>query len=86
MTSVRIVARCDIILHVNPACSPCEHARTSACYVLSVNRPEAEDGVLIGGPSIAVDPFGQVMVETTDPIAVATLTSSVVRSLGEAVA
>ena len=55
------------------------NARTSACYVLSVNRPEAEDGVLIGGPSIAVDPFGQVMVETTDPIAVATVTSSVVR-------
>jgi len=54
------------------------NARTSACYVASVNRPEAEDGVLIGGPSIAVDPFGQVMVETTDPMAVVTLESSVV--------
>jgi len=55
------------------------NARTSACYVLSVNRPDAEDGVLIGGPSIAVDPFGEIMVETTDPIAVVTLKSSVVR-------
>jgi predicted amidohydrolase len=57
----------------------CANARTSACYVLSVNRPEPEDGVLIGGPSIAVDPFGEVMVETTDPMAVVTLESSVVR-------
>lgn len=55
------------------------NARTSACYVLSVNRPEAEDGVLIGGPSIAVDPFGEVMLETTDPIGVVTLESSAVR-------
>lgn len=56
------------------------NARTSACYVLSVNRPEPEDGVLIGGPSIAVDPFGEVMVETTDAVAVVTLESGVVRS------
>jgi omega-amidase len=55
------------------------NARTSACYVLSVNRPDAEDGVLIGGPSIAIDPFGEIMVETTDPVAVVTLKSSVVR-------
>jgi len=55
------------------------NARTSACYVLSVNRPSAEEGVLIGGPSIAVDPFGTIMVETTDPVAVVTLESAEVR-------
>ncbi|MDH4335176.1 MAG: carbon-nitrogen hydrolase family protein [Chloroflexota bacterium] len=49
------------------------NARTSACYVLSVNRPDPEDGVLIGGPSIAVDPFGAVLLETTDRIGIVTL-------------
>jgi N-carbamoylputrescine amidase len=55
------------------------NALTSCSYVLSVNRPNPEDGVLIGGPSIAVDPAGQVLVETTDPIAVVTLEADVVQ-------
>jgi predicted amidohydrolase len=55
------------------------NAMTSCCYVLSVNRPYPEDGVPLGGPSIAVDPGGQVLVETTDPIAVVTLDAEVVR-------
>ena len=42
------------------------NALTSACYVLSVNRPHPEQGVLIGGPSVAIDPRGEVLVETTD--------------------
>ncbi|MEP7040325.1 MAG: carbon-nitrogen hydrolase family protein [Chloroflexota bacterium] len=54
------------------------NALTSCSYVLSVNRPDPEAGVLIGGPSIAVDPSGTVLVETTDQIAVVTLESSVV--------
>ena len=54
------------------------NALTSCCYVLSVNRPHPEDGVLIGGASIAVDPNGQVLVETTDAIAVVTLDAEVV--------
>ncbi len=45
------------------------NALTSCCYVLSVNRPHPEQGVLIGGPSIAIDPRGEVLVETTDPLA-----------------
>ena len=49
------------------------NARTSACYVLSVNRPDPEDGVLIGGPSIAVDPAGAVLLETTDRLGMVTL-------------
>jgi predicted amidohydrolase len=54
------------------------NALTSCCYVLSVNRPDPEQGVLIGGPTIAVDPSGNVLVETTDQIAIVTLESRVV--------
>jgi N-carbamoylputrescine amidase len=49
------------------------NALTSCCYVLSVNRPHPERGVLIGGPSVAIDPKGDVLVETTDTIAIVTL-------------
>jgi predicted amidohydrolase len=55
------------------------NALTSCCFVLSVNRPYPEDGVLIGGASIAVDPNGQVLVETTDAIAIVTLDVEVVQ-------
>jgi deaminated glutathione amidase len=48
-------------------------ALTGCCYVVSVNRPDPEEGVLIGGPSVAVDPTGQVLVETTDRLALVTL-------------
>ena len=53
-------------------------ALTSCVYVLSVNRPHAEDGVLIGGPSVAVDPDGEMLVETTDTVALVTLDSEVI--------
>ncbi len=49
------------------------NALTSAAYVLSVNRPDPEDGVLIGGPSVAIDPSGTPLVETTDRLALVTL-------------
>jgi len=55
------------------------NALTSTAYVLSVNRPAPEDGVLIGGPSIAVDPNAEVLVETTEPMALVTLDASVVQ-------
>lgn len=45
------------------------NALTSGLYVLSVNRPAPELGVLIAGPSIVVAPNGQVLLETTDPVA-----------------
>jgi predicted amidohydrolase len=54
------------------------NALTSCSYVLSVNRPDPEAGVLLGGPSIAVDPNGNVLLETTDRIAIVTLESRVV--------
>jgi predicted amidohydrolase len=54
------------------------NALTSAAYVLSVNRPDPEAGVLIGGPSVAVDPSGHTMVETTDRMALVSLDREVI--------
>lgn len=54
------------------------NALTSCCYVLSVNRPHPEHGVLIGGPSVAFDPGGELLVETTDTLALVTLQARVV--------
>ena len=55
------------------------NAMTSAVYVLSVNRP-TDEGAGIGGPSIAVDPNGDVIVETEDAVAVVTLERSVIEN------
>jgi len=52
------------------------NALTSCAYVLSVNRPAPEHGVLIGGPSIAVGPSGEVLAETTDQLSLVTLDSA----------
>jgi N-carbamoylputrescine amidase len=49
------------------------NAMTSCAYVLSVNRPHPEHGVQIGGPSVAYDPGGELLLETTDTIALVTL-------------
>lgn len=49
------------------------NAITAACYVLSINRPEPESGVPIGGPSLAVGPDGALLAEPTDPLTVVTL-------------
>jgi len=48
-------------------------ALLAAAYVLSTNRPAPEQGVEIGGPSIAVGPDGEPLVESTDPVAWVTL-------------
>ena len=53
------------------------NALTCCCYVLSVNRPAPEQGVAIGGPSIAVAPTGEVLLETTETIGLVTLNRSV---------
>ncbi len=53
------------------------NAMTSAVYVLSVNRPLTE-GAGIGGPSVAVDPNGDVILETEEAVALVTLERSVI--------
>jgi predicted amidohydrolase len=55
------------------------NAMTSACYVLSVNRPHPEHGVLLGGPTVVVDPRGDVVAESTDRLVLATLDADAVR-------
>lgn len=49
------------------------NAITSRCYVLSVDRPSPEQGVLIGQPSIAVAPNGEVLVESEETVTTVTL-------------
>jgi predicted amidohydrolase len=55
------------------------NAMTSCAYVLSVNRPAPEQGVLLGGPSVAIAPDGNVALETTDTIGLVTLDAAAVR-------
>ncbi|MDX1495121.1 MAG: carbon-nitrogen hydrolase family protein [Longimicrobiales bacterium] len=55
------------------------NAVMSGAYVLSANRPRPEGGASIGGPSLAIDPSGDVIAETTEPVRVVTLRRSVVR-------
>jgi N-carbamoylputrescine amidase len=69
-TEERTYQRWKIVFRAN--------ALTSCSYVLSVTRPDPEAGVLIGGPSIAVDPNGTVQLETTDRIGIVTLESRLV--------
>lgn len=60
------------------------NAVMAGTYLISTNRPRPEMGAPIGGPSVAIDPFGEVLVETTEPLAVVTLERSVVkRAAGE---
>ena len=55
------------------------NALTSAAYVVSVNRPRPEGGVPIGGPSLLVAPDGAVLLEATEPLAIAALDRAAVR-------
>jgi predicted amidohydrolase len=54
-------------------------ALTSCAWVLSVNRPAPEQGVPLGGPSVAVAPDASVAAEGTDPIIIATLARDAVK-------
>ncbi len=58
-------------------------AITAGVYVLSVNRPRPEQGVELGGPSLAVGPDGTVLLETTDPIAIVQLDAAQVMQARE---
>ncbi|MXW83651.1 MAG: carbon-nitrogen hydrolase family protein [Rhodothermaceae bacterium] len=53
-------------------------ALTCSAWVVSVGRPRPEFGVDMGGPSLVVNPMGEVLLETTDRIAVTTLNLSAV--------
>jgi len=70
-TPSRTYERWRLVLRAN--------AVTSCAYVLSTNRPGPERGVDIGGPSLAIAPDGQVLVETTDPLTFVTVDRAAVR-------
>jgi predicted amidohydrolase len=55
------------------------NALTTGCYVCSVNRPHPENGVLIGGDSIAIAPNGEVLTESCDAITVFTVRQSTIK-------
>jgi predicted amidohydrolase len=55
-------------------------AITTGMYVLSVNRPHAEAGVDIGGPSIIVAPSGRILAESEERMLIATLDRSHVQT------
>jgi N-carbamoylputrescine amidase len=55
------------------------NALTTGCYICSVNRPSPEEGVLIGGASIAVAPNGQVLVESCNAITLFTARQSTIQ-------
>ena len=54
------------------------NALTSTAYVLSVARPAPEQGVPLGGASIAIDPNGDVIAESIDPIVLVRLDEQVI--------
>lgn len=48
-------------------------AVTSAAYVVTVNRPSSGEASPIGGPSAVMGPDGEILIETTESIAVVQL-------------
>ncbi|MHC5066509.1 MAG: carbon-nitrogen hydrolase family protein [Planctomycetota bacterium] len=54
------------------------NAMTSCSYILSVNRPAAEQGVKLGGASVAIDPNGEVLLETEESMAIVELSQEAV--------
>lgn len=55
------------------------NALTSCAWVLSANRPAPEQGVPLGGPSVAIAPDGSIAAEGTESIVIATLARDGVR-------
>lgn len=56
------------------------NAVTSCAFVISTNRPRPEQGVPIGGASIAIAPDGEVLAESTDPVCVVDLDPAALRA------
>lgn len=69
-TEAATYARWNVVFRAN--------AITCAVYYLSVNRPGPEAGVGIGGPSFAVSPENEVLLETEDPIGIVEVDHGVV--------
>ncbi|MDX1645996.1 MAG: carbon-nitrogen hydrolase family protein [Longimicrobiales bacterium] len=55
------------------------NAVMSGTYVVSANRPRPERGASIGGPSLIIDPTGDVLAETDEPLHVVRLDEAPLR-------
>lgn len=55
------------------------NAITSTAHVVCVNRPRPENDIPLGGPSVAILPNGEVVLESADPVSVVTLDRAQVR-------
>jgi len=55
------------------------NALTCGCYICSVNRPTPEQGVGIGGASIAISPHGEVIAERCEAITLFTASQSTIK-------
>jgi 5-aminopentanamidase len=83
-TGFQLLGAMGAELILAPRCTPAEtyerwrlvlraNAVTSGAYVISVNRPNPGPGIMVGGSSIAIAPDAEVLLETTDPMALVTL-------------
>ncbi len=75
-TEARTWERWKLVLRAN--------AVTNAALMLSVNRQDSALQVPLGGPAVAVDPHGDLIAETLEPVAVVALRRGVVRAAREA--
>jgi predicted amidohydrolase len=83
-TGFQLLGAMGAELILAPRCTPAEtyerwrlvlraNAVTSGAYVISVNRPNPGPGIMVGGSSMAIAPDGEILLETTDPMALVTL-------------
>jgi predicted amidohydrolase len=83
-TGFQLLGAMGAELILAPRCTPAEtyerwrlvlraNAVTSGAYVISVNRPNPGPGIMVGGASVAIAPDAEVLLETTDPTALVTL-------------
>jgi len=88
-TGFQLLGAMGAELVLAPRCTPAQtyerwrlvlraNAVTSGTYVISVNRPSSLPGGMVGGASIAIGPDAGVLLETTDPLGLVTVSREVV--------
>lgn len=88
-TGFQLLGAMGAELVLAPRCTPAQtyerwrlvlraNAVTSGTYVISVNRPSSVPGGMVGGASIAIGPDAGVLLETTDPLGLVTVSREVV--------
>lgn len=97
-TGCELLAALGAEVIVAPRCTPAEtyerwrlvlraNAVMASAYLISTNRPtppSPRPGESIGGPSVAIAPDGEVLLETTQPLAWITLRKEAVSAAREA--